>query len=207
MFEKTRKVVADTLFRIGAIKFGEFRLKLHEKQPNAPLSPIYVDLRLLRSFPEAMEETVALYRELARPLAHNLLADVPTAATPIVAILSHITKIPMISPRMDGKGHGAGRSIDGVFTPGETVLLIDDLITKAESKLEAIEVLEKAGLVVKDLIVIIDREQGGPQQLAVHGYRCHGGFKLGELLDYYGQCGKIDRGQLEKTLKYLAANA
>lgn len=108
------------LFEIGAIKFGAFKLKLHEKYPDAPLSPIYIDLRMLRSHPEVMDEVVEAYRkELVRvdPTV-DLIADIPTAATPIVSILMSKTRIPMITPKKP-KTHGISSKIEGEFQTGQ----------------------------------------------------------------------------------------
>ena len=191
------------LFDIGAIKFGTFRLKLHEKEPDAPLSPIYIDLRVLRSFPKAMDSAVEIYKGLIGKLIFDVYADVPIAATPIVAILSHQTKIPMISPRKEEREHGIKHAIDGAFKKGQVALLVDDLITKADSKLEAISALEENGLNVQDVVVLIDREQGGVQELEKRGYTCHIAFKLKELLKLYLESGKIGRQQYEQTVTYL----
>lgn len=155
-----QRVLADHLFRIGGIKFGAFRLKLHEKNPEAPLSPIYVDLWVLRSNPDAMDVAVCVFQEMIQSLEFDLLADVPTAATPIVAILMYKTRVPMVTPR-ELKTHGAGANIDGAFRPGQVAVVIDDLVTKADSKLNAINVLEAGGLKVRDVVVLVDREQGG----------------------------------------------
>lgn len=103
------------LLDIGAIKFGAFRLKLHEKTQDAPLSPIYINLRILRAFPEVMDSAIEVYEELTSGLKFDCYADVPTAATPIVAILLHETRILMISPRREEKKHGIKRPIDGAF--------------------------------------------------------------------------------------------
>jgi orotate phosphoribosyltransferase len=204
MTEKQR-AFADALLATGAVKFGAFRLKLHETQPDAPLSPLYVDLRVLRSFPDALDAAVETLREMisARNLAFTRYADVPMAATPLVAVLMHLTRIPMITPR-EAKTHGAGGNINGAFTPGETVLVIDDLVTHADSKLEAIRVLEANGLVVRDIAVLIDREQGGPEQLAAAGYRLHASLKLSQLLDYWRSAGAIDEATYEKVRAYTA---
>ena len=203
MFTEVKNKLATALFDIGAIKFGAFRLKLHEKKPDAPLSPIYVDLRVLRSFPDAMDLAVDVYQELSSGLRFDVYADVPTAATPIVAVLSHITRIPMISPRKDEKQYGTKRRIDGVFTEGQTVLLIDDLITLADSKLEAISVIEEHKLIVKDVLVLVDREQGGTRELEEHGYSCHVSLKLKALLGFYVETAKINKDQYERTISYL----
>ena len=143
----TQRAFADALLDCGAVKFGAFRLKLHEREPDAPLSPIYVDLRVLRSWPDAIDTAVATLAEMisVRQLAFTRYADIPMAATPLVAILMHQTRVPMITPR-EAKTHGIAGTINGDFSIGETVLVIDDLVTHADSKLEAIRVLEANGL-------------------------------------------------------------
>lgn len=195
--------LASTLFDAGVIKFGEFRLKLHEKNSNAPLSPIYIDLRILRSLPSVLEAVVFAYRNLTSELSFDYYADVPTAATPLVAVLSNITRVPMISPRMDSKGHGVISRIDGIFREGQTVLLIDDLITTANSKLEVISILEENALIVNDVSVLVDREQGGVQILEERGYACHAVFTLSELLEFYLLQGMIEQEIYKKTVTYL----
>lgn len=201
--KEENKSLATALFNVGAIKFGEFRLKLHEKNPDAPLSPIYIDLRILRSFPGVLEQTGFAYYRLTDGLIFNYYADVPTASTPIVTILSSITRTPMISPRMEVKTHGVKGKIDGIFEKGQVVLLIDDLITTAGSKLEAISILEENGLRVYDVAVLVDREQGGAQLLVNQGYACHTVFRLTELLELYVQEGMIKQDMYKQVTTYL----
>ncbi len=201
-----QRAFADGLLASGAVKFGAFRLKLHETQPDAPLSPMYVDLRVLRSFPDALDATVAALQELIETdgLAFSRYADVPMAATPMVAVLSHITRIPMITPR-ETKTHGAGGSINGFFHPGETVLVIDDVVTHADSKLEAIRTLEANGLVVDDVVVLVDREQGGPEAIAAAGYRLHAAVTISDLLAYWRETGGISEETYRTVADYFAA--
>lgn len=198
-----KRKLALQLFDIGAIKFGEFKLKLHAKNPNAPLSPIYIDLRIVRSFPVVMDCVIEVYEELIGSLSYKLLADVPTAATPFTAILSHDLKVGMVSPKKDEKEHGIMKKVEGVFQKGDVVLLIDDLITQADSKLEAIQSLEEQGLVVRDVVVIIDREQGGTQHLEKAGYHCHAAFLLSDLLVLYSEENKISHNEYDRTVAYM----
>jgi len=201
-----QRAFADGLLTSGAVKFGAFRLKLHESQPDAPLSPMYVDLRVLRSYPDALDAAVATLQELieADQLVFTRYADVPMAATPMVAVLSHITRIPMITPR-EQKTHGAGGSINGYFTPGETVVVIDDVVTHADSKLEAIRTLEANGLVARDVVVLVDREQGGPEAIAAAGYHLHAAVKISDLLAYWRETGGIAEDVYQRVADYFAA--
>lgn len=200
-----QRAFADGLLTSGAVKFGAFRLKMHETQPDAPLSPMYVDLRVLRSFPDALDAAVATLRELitARGLTFDVYADVPMAATPMVAVLSHLTRIPMITPR-ESKTHGAGGNINGSFTPGATALVIDDVVTHADSKIEAIHTLEANGLVVRDVVVLVDREQGGPAAIASAGYRLSAAVTISDLLEYWRETGGIQQEAYDRVKAYFA---
>ena len=203
MMTRSQESLAASLLEIGAIRFGAFRLKLHDTQPSAPLSPIYVDLRLLRSFPRAMRLALDVYSELAASLSFDCYADVPTAATPLVGALAFLNQVPMISPRLDKKAHGTGTAIDGCFQPGTVALVIDDLITRADSKLQAIHVLETNGLRVRDIIVLVDREQGGMDELKQRGYVGHAALKLSALLNYYSEKHSISEEDYRRTVQYL----
>lgn len=141
-----------SLFDIGAVKFGNFRFKLHEKHPEAPLAPDYIDLRHLQRFPKAKLIAVDIYQELVRTLKFDLLAAVPWAASPLISSLSDRIGVGMVTPRIDGKSHGSTRRIDGFVDSdkGKTALLADDLISMADSKLEAFDVLSNQGLVVNE---------------------------------------------------------
>lgn len=145
--------VLDTLHETQTIMFGEFILKSGLK------SPIYIDIRKIRSFPRQKLEIVRAYEDMLIPIfAQNpdqnyVLADIPTSITPIVSTLSDRTGYPQITPRIDQKEHGSGASIDGDWKPGSVAIVIDDLITTAKSKLEAIEILEAQDIKVEDVVV------------------------------------------------------
>ncbi len=195
--------LADVLFEIGAVKFGAFKIKLHETQPDAPLSPIYLNFRLLRSYPQALTLTAELLQKAADGLQFDLLADIPTGVTPLVALMVHLGQRPMISPRKDVKNYGLGVAIDGDYQPGQTVLLVDDVISAGDSKFEAIEKLEKAGLVVRDVLVVVDREQGGAATLRERGYFPHSVATISQLLTRYRQTGAIDENRYQTVISYL----
>lgn len=139
---------------------------------------------------------------MAETLKYDLIADVPTAGTPIVAVMAHKLWRPMITPR-EPKTHGAGGVIDGVYELGQQVLLVDDLITKADSKLEAVRTLEAAGLVVPDILVLVDRGQGGVRQLTEAGYRVHVVTTLELLLGRCVQLKRISREMYQEVEAYL----
>jgi uridine monophosphate synthetase len=186
------------LHRIGAVQFGEFTLA------SGLSSPIYIDLRLLPSDPPALSRAAATYAGLLRGLQFDRLAAIPYAALPIGTAVALQTGRPLIYPRKEVKTHGRGRAIEGHFAPGERAVVLDDLITTGGSKLEAIQVLRDAGLVVEDVVVLIDRQASGAADLAAHGVRLHAVLTLAEIIAALAARGAISAAQKEAVERYLA---
>lgn len=212
--------LARSLFNIGVFKDKSqstegkgFKLKLHETNPDAPLSPFYLDLRKIQSFPPTMILTVkALKIKLEEMGVIDklglikrllwLLAGIPEAATPMTACLSISTDIPMITPR-ELKDRGTQAKIDGHYEAGQKVVLIDDLITRADSKFEKIKILEEAGLIVEHVLVVVDRDQGGSEDIIEAGYKFHSIFKFNDLLELYLRESLISRDVYREIHDYL----
>ena len=131
------------------------------------------------------------------------LAAIPYAALPIGTAVALELDLPLIYPRKEVKGYGTARQIEGEYEPGDRVIVLDDLITTGGSKLAAIEPLKAAGLEVRDVVVLIDREQGGGEELAEAGYRLHAVLRLGEMLNLLVEVGRISAGQREKVAGFL----
>lgn len=205
MNDKEKEKIAIELIDIGAIQFGEFKLKLHSNFPNAPLSPIYINLRIIRSYPSIMDTLTDNLIEVIKKnnLKFDLLADIPTAATPIASIMMYKMKIPLISPRIDKKNYGIPEDIDGVYKPEQSVCIVDDVITTADTKFKVIKLLEEKKLKVEAIVVIINRQQGGNLELLNAGYKIYELFKLTDLLKIYLKRRKIPLSLYNKILLYL----
>lgn len=210
---QTQEQVADRIYDRGAIKFGAFKLKLHEKHPDAPLSPIYITLRKPPDGPLTDEDVEAIGQELhalvkKQKILFNVVAGIPRAGEPIAEVVARLSERPLL--KLGKKVEGDNRKVDSVnsgeYRPSQLVLLVDDLITQADTKKEAIGVCENAKLVVAGLVVLVDREQGGSEDLRSAGYVLDAAFPLSVLLDYYVRVGKIDQAKRNEVMAYIVAN-
>jgi uridine monophosphate synthetase len=136
-------------------------------------------------------------------LEFDRLAAIPYAALPIGTAISLQSGVPLIYPRKEVKEYGMRALVEGQFESGAKVLVIDDLVSSGESKLEAIAQLVSAGLMVEDIAVLIDREGGGQEKLANAGYRLHSVFKLSELIDQWEKTKKISSEQAREVREFL----
>ena len=225
--------IVSWLYAVGAIKDkGQslngkgFRLKLHEQNPNAPLSPFYINLRTPDNpkpgslIPEIVQAIGRQFYYLARDLnlKYDYVAGVPHAGDPFAeAFLSaKITKQafspnPVAIIKLKKEKVGERRKITEVLNedeclPGKTALILDDLITEANSKIETIIALREKGLVVKDVIVFLDREQGGAEELKNFGCNLHSVFTIRQLLDFYLKNKWMNQETYNEIIVYLDSN-
>lgn len=185
------------LMDTGCVKFGRFTLK------SGLESPIYIDLRLLVSDATLLRRAAGALAQQARGLTFDRIAAIPYAGLPIGVALGLELERPVIYPRREAKSYGTRRAIEGAYRAGERALVVDDLITRGDSKLEAIAPLEAAGLSVRDVLVLIDREQGGGADLARRGYTLHSVLRLREVIDALHKIGRISADQHAEVTAYL----
>ncbi len=185
------------LFEAGCVRFGSFTLA------SGMTSPVYVDLRRVISYPELFEAVVEAYADVIRTLTYERLAAVPYAALPAAAATALRLAQPLVYPRKEVKKHGTGRMVEGDFEPGQVAVAIEDVVTTGGSLLTAIETMEAAGLEVHDVVVLVDREQGGREALAAAGYRLHAILTLSQILSVLHEAGRIDQETLDRVLVYL----
>ena len=192
----TKQTLIVSLYMVGCIQFGEFTFK------SGLTSSIYINLRKIISYPDILRTVANAMRDATQSCKYDLICGVPYTALPIATCMSLDYNIPMIMRRKEKKDYGTKQMIEGEFTPGQRVLVVEDIITTGGSIIETATDLEAAGLQVKDVVALIDREQGGKENLAKK-YNPHTILPLTDILNTLLNStliNPVERGLIEKFL-------
>lgn len=185
---------------------GEFALKIHEVKIDSPLSPIYVNLRNLPE--EVLDKIGQVLAEVPLETPQDFCTGVPKAALVIAQKFAEKSGIPLLDV-FEKIGQNTDRKIiikEGVKPNQNTKLLVvDDVIAHGKTKLEALESAKTVGFYV-NMIVLIDREQGGVEQVEKEGCKVYAAMKLTDILDYYMEKQMITKDQYERSIQYLTGS-
>ncbi len=189
------------LNKIGALQFGTFKLT------SGKVSPYYIDLRIVPSFPDAFQRICDLYVKLIKSdigaNSFDRIAGIPTAGIPFASLTSYHLKKPFLYIRPTERLHGRERRVEGILLPGNRVLLMDDLITSGGSLRRAVEAIRTEGGVVTDAIVLLDREEGGKENLAKDNVKLHYLLTTSEAAHKLYEIGTITEDQLDIIVKQV----
>jgi uridine monophosphate synthetase len=199
--EKTKQAVALSLHTYGILQFGEFTLK------SGIVAPFYVDLRMLQSHPDALHAVAKIYSEMLVGLPQDVfLAGIPEAGIPLATAVGYEANRPLIQPRAKVKDHGMGKSIEGDWKAGDKVAIIDDLVTKGDSKIESLEVFKACDLKVVGFYLLLDREMGGKELVEKAGYSMDIAMTMSEVFSILAKAGKITTAQCEQMIRFMHQN-
>ncbi len=185
-------------YKLGIIKFGQFTLK------SGIESPFYVDLRPLASDPKILKKLGHYLLEMLSIEQFDLICGVPYAALPMATAMSLESEIPLIIKRKEAKAYGTKKLIEGIYAKGQNCLIVEDVITSGTSLLETIPEIENEGLIATDIVVVLDREQGGRQLLEGKGYRVHTLFTISEAVAILKEAGMLGEVEVLRIKDFLA---
>jgi orotate phosphoribosyltransferase len=189
------------LNRIGALQFGAFKLT------SGKISPYYIDLRIVPSFPDAFHKICNIYVQFVKNKVgeknFERIVGIPVAGIPFAAIVAYNVGKPFLYTRKGVRLHGRQRRIEGVLAPGNRILLIDDLITTGLSLEKAAKALTAEGGVVTDAVVLIDRQEGGRERLERRNINLHALLSISEIANTLAELGTIDEEQQKTILKQV----
>lgn len=177
------------LYDIGCVVFGD------HVQASGAVFPYYIDLRKIISIPQIFHQIVSAYADILKDLKFDRIAGIPYGSLPTATGLALRMERPMIFPRKEVKTYGAGKLIEGHFQPGETIVVVDDILISGKSVMEGAGKLKSAGLNVEDIVVLIDHEQGVKDKLQANGYSAHSVLALSEIAQTLYQANRIDTEQ------------
>lgn len=205
LFQDSNLWLAELLWRLGAVQFGEFTLGR-----TAVRSPIYLNPRKLIGHPRAMRRAAdVIHAEIMalQAMRHpqvapfDLVAGVPLGGLHLATAYSLETDVPMVYLH-PGRDEVA---VEGVYEPGQTALIMDDLVTGGGSIAETAEKLREAGLLVRDAFVLIDRQQGARERLRAEGINMRAALNLQVILNHLRSNDFIEDAWFKRSMAYLEA--
>ncbi|MFX1564740.1 MAG: orotate phosphoribosyltransferase [Promethearchaeota archaeon] len=195
------KTVALMLADVGAIQFGEFTLA------SGKSSPYYIDLRIVPSFPDEFNKLTNLFIQwLAKhpEVKFKRIAGVPTAGISFATAICSRLNLSLLYIRNKPKAHGRQKRVEGLLEKDDQVLLIDDLITDGGSKIEAVKALRESGAKVNDVLVVLDREQGGSEQLEKENLSLHALAPISKIIKALAAEKRLSESDCTRILAYIS---
>lgn len=211
-----RETLPDGKFRIykkerptSPINFAqneeEFAIKLHDAHPEAPLTPIYINLRNLPE--EILNQIGVVFAEMDEDTEKpDVCTGIPKAGVPLGQAYSKHTGIPYLEVFGKEEYPDGTRKIvpkQGATGKGKKLRIVDDLVTKADTKVEAAEAAKAGGFKLVDITILVDRQQGGMDMLRGKGYNVRAAFTIGQLLKYGLRAKHITPEQYHTAVQYL----
>lgn len=200
---ESKAIIARAIFQSSAIRFGDFTLASGRK------SPFYIDLSRLLTSPQNLETFLKAAGKEIRSICDvagiDQVASIELRGALLLSALSSYIGLPCFVVRKSEKSYGViGKIVGGEIISGTRFILFDDVITDGRSKLDSIHTLEEAGAKVNSVLVVVDRQQGGAQNLQERGYAIDSFLTVHELVSQLQESGLIAPHVASTVTDYIA---
>jgi len=189
------------LKKTAALEFGTFKLS------SGRVTPYYIDLRIIPSFPDAFHRISEIYVDAIRrkigDKSFDRVSGIPLAGMAFAVLAAFHLNKPFLYVRQKRRLRGRERRVEGILMPGDRVLLIDDLITTGLSLERAALAIRAEGGIVTDAFVLLDREEGGKERLSRNGITVHSVLRISNIAKRLFEINAIDEAQLEIILNQV----
>lgn len=201
MSESKKIEMAKILHKIDALQFGLYKLT------SGKVSPYYIDLRIVPSFPDAFRDICDFYAETITTQIglknFDRIAGVPIAGIPFASQIAYNLKKPFLYVRKGARFHGRERRVEGILVSGDRVLLVDDLVTTGLTLKKAAESVRAEGGIVTEAVAFLDREEGGKEKVENAGVKLHALLKISEIANTLYEIGAVDEESLKTIMKQV----
>ena len=194
--------VANALYLSGCLKFGSFKIK------SGATSPYYIDLARVLAAPKQLcvlaDVAAQQIKQIMESDPVDKLASIELKGALIVPSIACNLNLPCIIVRKENKAYGVtGRIAGADVNQGDNVLFFDDVISEGLSKVEGIKPLLELGATVKHMLVVVNREQGGVENLQKLGYHVHALAKISDIVVSLYGAKHISEAQANEVLSYI----
>ena len=198
----TTDKIAFALYQSGCLKFGSFKIK------SGATSPYYIDMARILSAPKQLdlisEIAAEKIKEVAKTECVHKLASIELKGALIVPSIGIKLDMPCIIVRKAEKAYGVtGRIAGADITKGDALLFFDDVISEGLSKIEGIQPLLELGAQIKHMLVVVNREHGGKENLEKLGYKIHALAKMTDIVDSLHNTKHISKEEANKVIDYV----
>jgi len=199
---KMAEQVAGALYRSGCIRFGTFTIK------SGAQSPYYIDMARLLASPKELcaiaDAAAERIMDIETTERVNKLASIELKGALIVPSIACRVNLPCVIVRKEAKAYGVtGRIAGADVEKGDNILFFDDVISEGLSKVEGVKPLQELGANVKHLLVVVNREQGGKENLEKLGFIVHALANISEVVDALLCANKISKMQADAVSAYI----
>lgn len=193
--EKKKRELVLAIYNHEMVQFGSFKLT------SGKVSPYYINLRKLISFPQLMKRIAKLM--VSQMERVDVVAGIATGGIPLSSFISAVGEIPGAYIRKEEKSHGISKTVEGDVEK-KKVLVVDDVTTTGGSLIHGVKALRENNAIVKHTLVIVDREEGASARLKDHSVTLQALLSISEIMEILNEENLLTREEYQALKNYLS---